>query len=147
MRLTPESCDTEPDVDIPETSMNNSGASVAPVGLLKLPVELLNLILSDFATIPEDDIIRNLKKFSIDCRERERVFRALSQVSRAYRTAFLPSFWKHLDLCTNANTKTWFADITKRNLKRCKGVAKTPRLGKLVKCGVELGMRRSMTLT
>lgn len=115
-RLTPESCDTEPDVDIPETSMNNSGASVAPVGLLKLPVELLNLILSDFATIPEDDIIRNLKKLSIDCRERERVFSALSQVSRAYRTAFLPSFWKHLDLCTNAGTRRLGLPILRKEI-------------------------------
>lgn len=108
---------------------------VAPTttGLLALPVELFEMVLSDFEDISVGSIMQNPTTLPKEEGERMRVLRALSQTCKALRASCLPRVWERLEACIEHNDSAWYKQVSSRLERRCNGLADNPDLAKFVK--------------
>ncbi len=106
-------------------------------GLLSLPVEVFGFVLKEFRDIQKEDILCNPPHFDEGFSERGELFRALSQVSRDFREAFLPLAWERLEGCIVWDEKTygaWYKQVASKVQERSRGLSRNPELAKHVKC-------------
>ncbi len=102
-------------------------------GLLRIPVELFNMILAELDMFKEEDILRNAPFIPSERRHRLTATRALSQTSRALKDAFLPLAWEHFEACTMKGEGAWYKKLARRLEEGSKMLAGNPEIAKHVK--------------
>lgn len=109
-------------------------ATGGPVpGLLRIPVELFDMVFAELDMFTEDDIMKNPPFIPAERRTRSSALRALSQTSRALKDAFLPRAWEHFEACTTKGEGAWYKKLARRLEEGSKMLAATPALAKHVK--------------
>ncbi|KAI0790818.1 hypothetical protein C8Q75DRAFT_806198 [Abortiporus biennis] len=104
-------------------------------GLLSLPIELFDQILSKYPRAEEKHIVANSTTLDLKFSVRTKVLRALSQTCKSLRTECLPRLWERIEVCYVEQEKdVIFFKVVSRNLERIsRGLMKTPEIAKLVK--------------
>ena len=137
VRRTKKIHNTTPTKTSASDTVHGSPGIPTTTGLLGLPVELFEMVLSEYHDISTDTILSNPTSLPKESGERIKVLRVLSQTCRALRTSCLPRAWERLEACIEHTDGVWYKQVSGNLERKCNGLTATPEIAKLVKYALQ----------